>query len=128
VPKRNEFPITPGQRVDPDKALLAKALRHTMTAVEQLLWDRLRRRGAAGFHFRRQQVIAGFIADFYCAKAGLPIELDGGVHDAQRESDLGRDRAIAELGIETLRIKNEELLKDLDAMVEKIVAIARSRI
>jgi very-short-patch-repair endonuclease len=51
-----------------------------MTAEERLLWEALRRNTIDGLHFRRQQVIAGFIVDFYCHSAALAIEVDGAFH------------------------------------------------
>lgn len=41
--------------------------------------------------FRRQQVIAGFIVDFYCHKAALVVEVDGDIHDLQKEEDERRE-------------------------------------
>ena len=47
-----------------------------MTPAEKILWNELRA-NKLGVHFRRQQVIAGFIVDFYCHKSALVIEVDG---------------------------------------------------
>lgn len=84
MPPKN---IVIGQKVDPEKAARAKELRREMTAAEKILWGYLRANRLDGFHFRRQQVIAGFIVDFYCHPAGLAIELDGPVHANQVEYD-----------------------------------------
>jgi very-short-patch-repair endonuclease len=54
-----------------------------------------------GVHFRRQQIIAGFIVDFYCHKAGLVIELDGDIHDLQKEEDARREKVLSEIGLRT---------------------------
>src|SRR5258708_27853937 len=72
--------ITSGQNVHPDKLEFAKQLRRKMTPAERRLWKALRRNALDGLHFRRQQVIEGYIADFYCDAAKLAIELDGAVH------------------------------------------------
>jgi very-short-patch-repair endonuclease len=96
-----------------------------MTPAERLLWSRLRRSALDGIHFRRQQIIGGFIVDFYCAAANLAIELDGPIHASQVALDFERDRALAELGIRTMRIRNEELAEDFDAVVMKIAAACR---
>jgi very-short-patch-repair endonuclease len=71
-------------------------------------------------HFRRQQVIAGYIADFYCHGAALVVELDGSGHQRQRGYDRLRDQAFAQLGIRTLRFTNQELRNDPRAVVSKI--------
>ena len=81
--------IITGQHIDPAKLAQAKALRRQMTPAEKLLWSRLRR-NQLGYHFRRQQVIAGFIADFYCDLARLVVEVDGGVHEQQVNYDASR--------------------------------------
>jgi very-short-patch-repair endonuclease len=82
--------IIPGQRVTKEKQQHSRELRRGMTPAENILWQELRG-SKLEVHFRRQQVIAGFIVDFYCNKAELVIELDGSVHDKmeQQESDTG---------------------------------------
>ena len=69
--------IVRGQNVEPENVSRAKQLRREMTPAERALWMLLRRNALDGFHFRRQQVIEGFIVDFYCDAAKLAIELDG---------------------------------------------------
>src|SRR5512142_1292045 len=101
--------IIPGQRVTPEKVQRARELRHEMTPAEKILWQELRG-NKLGVHFRRQQVIAGFIVDFYCHKVDLVIELDGSVHDegTQKENDALRDKALCDLGLKVVRFRNEE--------------------
>jgi very-short-patch-repair endonuclease len=69
-----------------------------MTPAEKFLWDELRAK-KLGVHFRRQQVIAGFIVDFYCHRAALVIEVDGDIHDLQKEEDERREKALSEMGL-----------------------------
>ena len=71
-----------------------------MTPAEKILWQELRA-NKLGVHFRRQQVIAGFIVDFYCHKAGLVIEVDGDIHDLQREEDARWEKVLSEMGLRT---------------------------
>ena len=52
-----------------------------MTVEERALGNELRQNRLNGIHFRRQQVIAGFIADFYCDAARIAVELDGAYYD-----------------------------------------------
>jgi very-short-patch-repair endonuclease len=111
--------ITSGQNVHPDKLAFAKQLRREMTPAERRLWKALRRNALDGFHFRRQQVIDGYIADFYCDAAKLAIELDGGVHQEQWQYDESRDKAITRLGVRVLRISNDAML-DVEAVIEHI--------
>ena len=111
--------IVRGQNVQPDKLAIAKRLRREMTLAERVLWRALRRNAVDGFHFRRQQVIGGFIVDFYCDAAKLAIELDGSVHEEQGEYDESRDEAIARYGVRVLRISNEAM-RDSEAVIEHI--------
>jgi very-short-patch-repair endonuclease len=73
-----------------------------------------------GVHFRRQQVIAGFIVDFYCHKAALVIEVDGDIHDLQKDEDAKREKALRELGLRVVRFRNDEVVMNLSTVVEKI--------
>jgi very-short-patch-repair endonuclease len=90
-----------------------------MTTAERILWAMLRRNALDGFHFRRQQVIEGFIVDFYCDAAKLAIELDGRVHEEQWRYDESRDAVIRRSGVRVLRISNEAL-HDVEAVIECI--------
>ena len=70
--------IIPGQRVTKEKLQRAKELRREMTPAEKILWQGVRAK-KLGVRFRRQQVIAGFIVDFYCHKGALVVEVDGDI-------------------------------------------------
>ena len=74
--------IIVGQRIQGAKIARAKELRRNPTPAERLLWAHLRRNQLGGYHFRRQQVISGFIVDFYCHRAAVAIEIDGAVSPA----------------------------------------------
>ena len=90
-----------------------------MTPAEKVLWAELRA-NKLGVHFRRQQIIAGFIVDFYCHKSALVVEVGGDIHDLQQEEDARREKALRELGLKIVRFKNDEVLKNLSAVVGKI--------
>ena len=90
-----------------------------MTPAERRLWAAIRRNAIDGFHFRRQQVIEGYVVDFYCAAAKLAIELDGGVHQEQWKYDQSRDKTIIRAGVRVLRIPNEGMI-DVEAAVDYI--------
>jgi very-short-patch-repair endonuclease len=117
VPK---FPIIRHQPVTRLKLELAKQLRRAMTPEETMLWHALRRNAVANLHFRRQQIIAGFIADFYYASARLAVEIDGASHAAQQGYDAQRDHVFSELGIRTLRLNNESVTRDLASVLRLI--------
>jgi len=90
-----------------------------MTPAEKILWNELRA-NKLGVHFRRQQVIAGFIVDFYCHKSALVIEVDGDIHDLQRDEDTRRENALREMGLRIVRFRNDEVVRDLSAVLRKI--------
>ena len=73
-----------------------------------------------GVHFRRQQVIAGFIVDFYCHKSALVVEVDGDIHDLQQEEDARREKVLREMGLRIVRFKNDEVVRKLSAVVERV--------
>ena len=111
--------IIPGQRVTKEKLQRTKELRRDMTPAEKILWNELRA-NKLGVHFRRQQVIAGFIVDFYCHKAALVIEVDGDIHNLQKEDDVRREKALSGLGLKVVRFNNDEVLRDLSVVIGKI--------
>ena len=111
--------IVTGQRVTKEKLQRAKELRHEMTPAEKILWEELRA-NKLGVHFRRQQVIQGFIVDFYCHRAGLVVEVDGDIHDLQKEEDERREKVLSEMGLRVVRFGNDEVMRGLSAVVGKI--------
>lgn len=112
--------VVRGQRISPEKMELAKQLRRSMTPAERELWQELRANRMRGLQFRRQQVIAGYIADFYCDAVGMIIEVDGLIHEAQQDWDVERQQAIEQLGITVLRFTNDEVLGNLADVLERI--------
>jgi very-short-patch-repair endonuclease len=112
--------IVQGQHVTERKYLRAKAFRHIMTPAERILWSALRANQLDGLHFRRQQVIDGFIVDFYCHTAGLIIEVDGAVHDSQPGYDAERERILSARELRILRLTNTDVIQSLPAVIERI--------
>ena len=109
--------IVIGQQVSQEKVRLACAMRRDMTAAEAVLWKRLRT-NALGVHFRRQQVISGFIADFYCHKAALVVEVDGATH--KEDYDAERDQVFSSLGIEVMRFSNAQVQQQIGVVLSQI--------
>jgi very-short-patch-repair endonuclease len=101
----------------------AHNLRLANTKSENILWQKLRNRKLNGFKFRRQHPINGFVADFYCHEARLVIELDGKVHETkkQKERDENRTIELQRLGLEVLRIKNDEVFFDIESAISMIL-------
>lgn len=108
----NQPNVVRNPAVTQEKAALAKKLRRHPTDEECVAWELLRGRRCLGLKFRRQQVIQGFIADFYCAEHRLALELDGPVHDEQKDYDDHRDEALAHADVEVLRFRNDEITRE----------------
>ena len=111
--------IVTEQPVTKAKLERAKELRREMTSAEKLLWQEVRAK-RLGVRFRRQQIIAGFIVDFYCHKAGLVVEVDGDIHDLQQDEDARREKVLREMGLRIVRFRNDEIMKNLSTVVRKI--------
>ena len=111
--------IIPGQRVTKEKLERARELRREMTPAEKLLWQEVRAK-KLGVRFRRQQIIAGFIVDFYCHRAALVVEVDGDIHDLQQEEDARREKVLREMGLTIVRFRNENVIQDLPTVVVRI--------
>jgi very-short-patch-repair endonuclease len=114
----------PHQRVPPHKRKLARAMRHVPTEAEDRLWWELRDRKLDGIKFRRQQNLQPYIVDFVCFEAKLIVELDGTQH-AESAYDAVRDAELKRQGFRVLRFWNDDVLRDLNAVCDTIVAYAR---
>lgn len=106
--------ITKGQPVEESKKELARQMRRRPTPSERLAWSLLRNRQILGLKFRRQQVILGFIVDFFCAEERLVLEVDGSSHEplGAQASDEERTVALARMDLKVWRVGNEELSKE----------------
>ena len=94
----------------------AKELRKNMTKEERHLWyDFLRNYPVK---FTRQKVLGRYIADFYCAKANVVIELDGSQHyeDEGLVNDKKRTEYLEQYGIKVIRISNLDVLKNFEGV------------
>lgn len=113
--------IVRGQTVSYEMHERAKKLRREMTPAEKILWNELRTNKLNSLHFRRQQNIDKYIADFYCHQFELIIEIDGGIHELQKEYDVEREAYLIARGFLIIRFKNEEVFKNLPDVLKKIV-------
>jgi very-short-patch-repair endonuclease len=106
----------------PEIFLRAAELRRNMTKAEKLLWQELRSKKILNLTFRRQHPVNMFIADFYCHKARLVIEIDGSIHEIEgnREKDKGREDEFEKFGIKTIRFTNDEIYESMDRVIEGI--------
>src|SRR5258707_12138035 len=111
--------IVIGQKIARGMSERAKELRRNMTPTEKVLWRELRTNKLKGFHFRRQQVIDGYIVDFYCHVFSLIVEVDGDGHKQQVAYDAGRDAHLISRGFHVLRFANDEVIYRLEQVLKK---------
>jgi very-short-patch-repair endonuclease len=114
----------PGVLAQPIKAVKrARKLRREMSLAEVLLWIELQKR-PGGHKFRKQVPQHPLTLDFACLKARLVIEVDGEAHNRgdQPKWDEVRDRVMAERGFRTLRLPAYEVLKNMEGVIQQIVA------
>ncbi|MBI2860294.1 MAG: DUF559 domain-containing protein [Chloroflexi bacterium] len=100
----------------------SQQLRKSMTVAETFLWSKIRLKQVKGYWFYRQKPVGKYIADFYCPKARLVIEVDGGQHfsDEIAEYDKIRNEYMASLGLRVIRFANAEVLTNIKGVIEVI--------
>ena len=99
---------------------LQRVLRSNMSDVEQALWHLLQCRQISGLKFRRQHPFGDYILDFVCLENKLVIEVDGGQHGQQAGYDENRTQKLQAAGFCVLRFWNNEVLKEIESVKEKI--------
>jgi very-short-patch-repair endonuclease len=109
---------------------LRRDLRQNMTKAEEILWNHIRNKQLCGVKARRQYGFGPYVIDFYIPKAYLAIEVDGKIHlsKEQRERDFNKDTFLRKNRIEVIRIKNEELFNDLEAVLTKLETIVKAKL
>jgi len=112
--------IVLGQVVNEELLQLAKLLRQNMTDAEKTLWKQIRTNKLDGYHFRRQQIIYGFIVDFYCHEAALIIEIDGEIHRNTKEYDYERESILRNSGFRIIRFSNDDIENRLSYVLNSI--------
>ena len=100
----------------------SRQLRKDMTNAERLLWSKVKRKQLQGYQFYRQKIIGNYIVDFYCPKANLVIEIDGGQHydDEEIKKDNVRDDYMGEQRLTVLRFSDREVFENLNGVIERI--------
>lgn len=97
----------------------ARQLRNNSTPPEILLWNQLKQ-DKIGFQFRRQKCVGPYVIDFYCPAVKLAVEVDGRIHQFQRDTDQMRDSYLESVGITIFRIPAGSVLRDAYAVAQMI--------
>lgn len=100
----------------------ARQLRNHSTRSEIRLWLYLKGKKVMGYDFHRQKPIGNYIADFYCPKVQLVIEVDGYTHNFEEvvKKDHKKQGYLENLGITVLRFKDEEVIEEIDSVLKRI--------
>ena len=106
----------------------ARRLRREMTPHERKLWYLFLRKYPVKIY--KQRIIGRFIVDFYCASAGLVIELDGSQHYEPQglAYDAERSQFLMSLGLEILRFSNRDIDRNFRGVCTQIDLIIRKRL
>ena len=98
-----------------------------MTKEEAHLWYQFLCRYP--LRFRRQYIIGSYIADFYCHKAKLVVELDGAQHYSSEEIayDKKRTEFMNRQGLQVLRFSNLDVMRRFSGVCEQIDQTVRQR-
>jgi len=110
---------------------LCKELRKRQTVAETIFWKHVRGRKFNSLKFYRQFPIfyetnyneSFFIVDFFCLDKRLVIEIDDMIHLKRAQQDANRSEILTNLGLDVVRIKNEEIEKNINEVLSKLASI-----
>ena len=111
-----------------DNKILANNLRNNMTDYEKRLWYKCLR--LFPVKFVRQKRLGNYIADFYCHKAKLVIELDGEQHyeENNMKYDLNRSKFLEQYDLTVVRFTNYDLSNNFEGICEHIENVVKDRL
>jgi len=124
--RQKRFPKKPrtGYTLE-EKLAYAKKLKKRMTPSEQKIWTVLKREMTSWeFEFSPQEVVCGYIPDFYCLEVSLVVEIDGPIHRFMRERDARRQRHLEDAGNTVVRYTNREATFRTVEVVQEILSTA----
>ena len=100
----------------------ARELRKNQTETERYFWSNILKKPPFDhLRWNRQKPLARFIADFYCAKLQLVIEVDGLIHDKQISYDQARDLALNQRCIRVIRFTNNEVINQTNDVRQRLI-------
>ncbi len=114
---------------------ICRELRKNQTKAERVFWQQVRDKRFLGLKFYRQHPLfvddngreTFVIADFYCHRKRLDVEIDGNVHDGQEDRDALRENLIREKSIEVIRFRNEEVESDIEGVMRRLRDVLSTR-
>ncbi len=108
---------------------IARANRKNQTNAEKKIWEEvLRNKNLKNYKFLRQKPLDNFIADFYCAKLMLVVEIDGDSHSRQKEYDILRSERLREYGIRVIRYRNDDIINNISGVIQDLLSKIKNRV
>lgn len=97
-------------------------LRSHQTIAEKKIWEVLRKQRVNGRRVLRQYSVGPYILDFYCPKARLAVEIDGGHHGSIQGKAYDQERSdfLQAHNITVIRFWNDEVDQQMHDVIEKI--------
>jgi very-short-patch-repair endonuclease len=107
---------------------LVRSMRKNQTEAEKVFWNAVRNRQVKNKKILRQYALIFehgdskrfFVPDFICVESALVIEIDGKIHEQQKDYDELRSYLIKKMGYRVIRFRNEEVLNDLGKVISKL--------
>jgi very-short-patch-repair endonuclease len=115
--------------------IISRDLRKRQTSAEQVFWEKVKNKQFLGYKFLRQHPIfyeyydkeKFFIADFYCRDLKLVVEIDGGVHEEQKDYDKIRTEILeAQHDLNVIRYENEEVTQGIIKVLMNLKSVVNS--
>jgi len=108
----------------------ARKLRQSMPDAQRRLWRLLRDRRFAGYKFRREHPVGPYTLDFYCAEAGVSIEVDGRQHGHpdQQAHDREKENYLLGRGIITIRFWNWQIRQQPEVVRQTLWQLLQQRL
>jgi very-short-patch-repair endonuclease len=113
---------------NPNLKQFARDMRKDPTEAERKFWKEIASNDKLGFRFLRQKPIDNYIADFYCHKLKLVVEIDGDSHSETPEYDEIRTQVMNIHGLKVVRFTNDQILYNIEGIHDKMIEVIQDRI
>ncbi len=100
------------------KTQQARHLRKNMTDAERKIWHSIKGKKIKNHRFRRQHPIGPYIVDFVCLENRIVIEIDGGQHAWQKETDEKRTKWLESEGYRVIRFWNNQIMNEFNGVIQ----------
>lgn len=94
--------------------------RNNSTRAEILFWNCVKAAKFNGHKFNRQKPLGNYIADFFCKKLNLVVEIDGITHENRQVEDMIRQQNLESMGLKVVRFTDDEVIGNIDAVMNEL--------